>query len=189
MGVLGSLRQLAFPREFRIQATTRSVDILKHAGLIHEFLSAAERQMPPAVEGTDDGLSRMLADIATGLWRMRRRMLDSETGQPREEMRRVYRQMEATWDALSQAGVEIVDHTDKPYDGGLLLKAIAFQPTSGIERDVIIETIRPSIYFKDQRVQIGEVVIGTPQITPGSAVSPEGPGRSEGEEHDVQNDY
>jgi hypothetical protein len=43
---------------------------------------------------------------------------------------------------------------------------MSFQPTVGLTRDMIIETIKPTIYFKDNLVQTGEVIVGTPEGLP-----------------------
>jgi hypothetical protein len=98
-----------------------------------------------------------VADVATNIWRLRNRMSTLPDG-----MRSTTRHCEMAWDALAEAGVEIRDHLNDPYDSGLALKVVAFQPTSGLERERVIETIRPSIYLHDQTIQTAEVIVGTP---------------------------
>jgi len=41
----------------------------------------------------------------------------------------------------------------------MALRVIAFQPTAGITREIITETIKPTIYRNDTIVQIGEVIV------------------------------
>jgi hypothetical protein len=106
--------------------------------------------------------SRLVVDVGTGLWRLRQRLIDRDTGEPLESTRMAYRHFASTWDALAEAGVEIQDHTSESYDPGQSIRVIAFQPTSGLQRETVLETIRPSIYYKGKRIQIGEVIIGTP---------------------------
>ena len=72
------------------------------------------------------------------------------------------RHLETIWDNLSQEGIEIVEHTHKPFDPGMSIKVLAYQETPGLERETIIETIKPTIYNKDDRIQMGEVIVGTP---------------------------
>ncbi|MBC7909901.1 MAG: hypothetical protein H7Y30_05345 [Pyrinomonadaceae bacterium] len=110
-------------------------------------------------------LVNLLKEMGTHLWRMRRKMVDPETGQPLGEMQRVYRYLESMWDALEQAGVVIRDHTGELVPGGGIysLKAIAFEQVPGASREFVIETIKPSIYFQNQMIQMGEVIIGTPE--------------------------
>ncbi|MEA3401470.1 MAG: hypothetical protein U9R79_09555 [Armatimonadota bacterium] len=108
---------------------------------------------------------RVVADLATQLWRMRKRMLDADTGGPREEVRGEYRALEAAWDALSEAGVDIRDYTGKrmPQTGSYTVSVLAFEPTPGVTHEVITETVKPSVYFDGERIQMAEVVVATPE--------------------------
>jgi hypothetical protein len=106
----------------------------------------------------------LLRDVGTGLWRMRERMVEPQGGEPLPEMRRAYRHLEALMDTLTQMGVRIHGHTDEqvPACGIYALKAVAYEPTPGLVCERVIETIKPTIYFGSQVIQVGEVVIGTP---------------------------
>jgi hypothetical protein len=111
-------------------------------------------------------LTSLLAEVATGLWRLRQKMLPDGGGQPSEENRRSYRQLESVLDMLAQGGVKIRDHTGEavPRGGIYTLKALAYEPTAGLARDQVIETLKPTIAFKDRVIQTGEVVVGTPIV-------------------------
>ena len=117
----------------------------------------------------------MLADIGTGLWRLRQKMVKPGTNLPLDEMRRPYRHLESVWDALVQAGAEIQDHTDKPFDPGMSLRVISYQPTPGVRRERVIETIKPTIYFKGKPIQMGEVIVGRPEKHETLTDDPESP--------------
>jgi hypothetical protein len=105
---------------------------------------------------------RLVAELATGVWRLRKRFLEPGTDRPREELRRAYRDVEALWDTLTQAGVEVIDPLGKPYDPGESLTVLAFQPTPGLAAERVIETVRPTVYLRARWVQMGEVIVGTP---------------------------
>ena len=107
-------------------------------------------------------LLKPLASIATNAWRARARMVDTETGEPLEEMRRVHRFVEGMFAALADAGVRVVDPTGKKYDSGMALKVLSFEPTPGLRAEEVIETIRPSIAWQEQLLQMGEVIVGVP---------------------------
>lgn len=111
---------------------------------------------------------RLLSEIGTGLWRMRRRLLPLGADELPDGMTSALRHMESLWDALTEAGVEIHDHTGELFDPGMAVKSLAFQPTPKIVRETVIETIRPTIYFRESRIQLGEVIVGTPENPPGS---------------------
>jgi hypothetical protein len=106
-----------------------------------------------------DHTCRLLGDLATNLWRLRQRLL---TGEPVEPVRRCLREVEAMWDRLGEEQIEIQDHTGTLYDPSLSLRVAAFQPTVGLEQDRIVETLKPTVYWRQQRIQIGEVIVGIP---------------------------
>lgn len=103
-----------------------------------------------------------MADIATNVWKAKAKMLDSDSGEVRDEMKRVYRHIESVLESLREMGLEVKDHTGDAFDYGLPLKVVTTQPTQGITRENVIETIKPTIYWQQQIIQMGEVVIATP---------------------------
>lgn len=154
--ILTTARQLFFPREFRIRAPVWPKDWLETL----EKLASVPIQHPT---NTDDSERiKFLADLATGVWRLKQKMIEPGTERPREQFRREYRHLESVWDLLVQAGLQIQDHTGKPFDSGQALRVLAFQPTPGIKRERVQETIKPTIYFKGRHVQMGEVIVETP---------------------------
>jgi len=106
-----------------------------------------------------------MADIATNAWKAKSKMLDGASGEVREEMKRVYRHIESVLESLQEMGLEVKDHTGDAFDYGLPLKVVTTQPTQGITRENVIETIKPTIYWQQQIIQMGEVVIATPAST------------------------
>ena len=103
-----------------------------------------------------------MAAIATDAWRAKTRMVDPTSGEVKEEMKRVYRHVEGILEALVTLGIEVKDHTGDTFDYGLPLKVVTTQPTAGITRETVIETIKPTILWEKQMIQMGEVVIATP---------------------------
>jgi hypothetical protein len=155
---LSDLRQLRFPRPFRIPPALWPEEAW--AGLARLGEGAGGSTPGPAAAAPP---ALLLADFGTGLWRIRQTLLDPGTGRPREDAKRAFRHLEATWDALREAGVEILDHAGEPYQAGMALDVIAFQPEPGVSRERILETVRPSIYIHGQPVQTGQVIVGRPE--------------------------
>jgi hypothetical protein len=116
----------------------------------------------PAAEGLES-LDGSLAGLATQVWRARNRIIDPETGEPREEMRRVYRHIEGALEMFAEMGLTMNDWLKQPYDTGLPVKVLTFQPTPDVQRDTVLEAIRPTIIWKDRLLQMGEVIVATPQ--------------------------
>ncbi len=108
-------------------------------------------------------LLKAYAAIATNAWRAKTRMVDADTGEPKEEMKRVYRHIEAINESLKQIGIETVDPVGRSYDSGMALRVVSFEPTQGISNEEIKETIKPSVAWQGRLIQIGEVIVGTPQ--------------------------
>ncbi|MEV5824146.1 hypothetical protein AB0L25_01065 [Spirillospora sp. NPDC052242] len=179
-GARGALRQWRYPREFRIAAPAWPADALAALTELARLEAAAAKPPPPAPAAdtvTDvpvppaaapapepaepAGLGgRSLADVATSLWRLRARIERMD-----DPPRALVRHLESAWDAFADAGVEIKDHAGEPFDHGLAISVAAYQPTPGLHREQIIETVRPGVYLDDRSIQMAEVIVGTPQRT------------------------
>jgi len=165
--MLASLRQLLYPKEFRIAAP-------KWAALSEALVDMISLLKPAPSEietssGQSEGLLNLLVDIGTVVWRLQGR-LPTDQRMP-EQIRRISRDLESTWDALRQGGFEIKDHTGERYDGGMALRVIAFQPTPGLLEEQVIETLRPTIYHNDRMVQMGQVIVGVPEVDRRSGIT------------------
>ncbi len=119
-----------------------------------------------------------LADAATNLWRARRRIARLDADDSREA-RFVGRYLRATQEALAAAGVLIQDHDGSAFHPGLSLEVLAYQEDPVLRSEIVRETVRPSVYLADRRIQMGQVIVGCPaeRATAGSANTdtPEGP--------------
>ncbi|MGD0572923.1 MAG: hypothetical protein ABSB11_07855 [Sedimentisphaerales bacterium] len=104
----------------------------------------------------------LLADIATNLWRARNRNDAKEQNAISDNIRKILRHYDNAWGLLVNSGFEIHDHTNEPYAHGADLKVIAFQPMPGYGTETIAETIKPTIYFKNHKIQRGEVIVAMP---------------------------
>jgi hypothetical protein len=105
---------------------------------------------------------KAIADVATNAWKAKMKMVDNASGETRDDMKRIYRHIEAIFDSFQEMGLEIKDHTGDTFDYGLPLKVVTTQPTQGLTKETVIETIKPTIYWQKQIIQMGEVVIATP---------------------------
>jgi hypothetical protein len=59
-------------------------------------------------------------------------------------------------------GITLNDWIGQPYDPGLPVKVLTFQPAEGVVRDTVIEAVRPTVIWRDRLLQLGEVVVGIP---------------------------
>ena len=163
-GLWASLRQYSFHSAFRIHALSLLPEAISEPEVSSTEEGTArlrtEVREAPAAETKE--LLRLLTDLATGLWRIRRKMAALGEGVSPEEMRKLNRYVESAWDMLAGAKVEVQDLTGEKYVDGMALKVIAFQPTEGVAGEVVDETIKPTVFYRDQLVQRGEVIVTTP---------------------------
>ncbi len=151
--MFSSLRQLQYPKEFRIATPLWPQDIWDSPEQVINLILSPQQETK--------GFERLLREIGTGLWRIRNRLMGEEN--PSLEVRGAMRFLEATWDSMIQMGVEIHDHTHEIVTGGESLRIIAHEPSAAVTRDQVIETIKPTIFYKGSIIQIGEVIVGTPK--------------------------
>jgi hypothetical protein len=165
MELLNTLRQLSYPPEFRIAPPVLSDDF---TAVLEQLTRALEEEVKaptpaPANAAAEKTQRRLLADVGTGLWRLRQKLLQPGTNRPYEETRKAYRHFEAVWDALKQAGMEIRDHLGEPYIAGSGLDVAAFEPRPGLNREMIVDAVKPTILLNGQLLQVGQVIVGTPE--------------------------
>ena len=67
--------------------------------------------------------------------------------------------------------MDIRDHTNEPVPeyGSIGLSVLAYQPMPGISRERVIETVKPSVYVDGRLLQMGQVIVGTPEKPSGAA--------------------
>jgi hypothetical protein len=174
--LLSAVRQWKFPAEFRIAwaAWSEEMDERLVAALARAVEGVGARQEPEEdpcdrrardagrVDGWQPALDdRDLTAIGTRLWRLRDEIRSGE-GSP-AALRRAARHVEALWERLAEAGLKIYDHTGEEECTGQSFEVIAYQPTGEVTRPQVIETVRPTIRFNKKLIQLGQVIVGTPQ--------------------------
>ena len=106
---------------------------------------------------------KLLADVATGLWRAGNRLDGAAGDQAAAALRHVRR----TVDVLAEAGVQLVDHAGADFSAGVALDVVAFQEDPALSRETVIEVVRPSVYVNGVLIQRGAVIVGTPGVDSG----------------------
>lgn len=150
------IKQLTYPREFRIYSVGMNLEAF------HKLQEVIQNLEISCDNGDDRISQKFLADLSIGAWRLRKKMLDKDTQQPLTQIKRAFRHLESIVTTLEKEGIEIHDHDNMPFDPGMTLKVLAFQPTAGLDREFVIETIKPTINYNESRLVIGEVIVGTP---------------------------
>ena len=152
---------VALPNEMALTEIAAGEKIL---GVLSSVPSEMPQHGVSLVPVTKEDHKHAFISIATNAWRAKVKMLDANTGEAKDEMKRVYRHIEAISEALKDVGIEIIDPTGRAYDSGMALKVVAFEQTPGLSKEEIKETIKPSITWNGKLLQVGEVIVGTPEM-------------------------
>jgi len=103
-----------------------------------------------------DATDRLLADLATCLWDIERKLKPLPDQEIDKKHRLAYRRAIKGLDALLAFGVKIEDLTGKPVPVGAALK-MNLLPTPGTTEEVVADTVSPTIYLSERPIQLGEV--------------------------------
>jgi hypothetical protein len=105
-------------------------------------------------------LEAVVAETATGLWRLAGRLADT-AGEPCGGARR---QLGRILETLADNGIHIEDHHEQRFHPGLPMEVLAYRPTPGLRHETVIEVERPSVYRNETLIQRARVIVGTPLI-------------------------
>lgn len=186
---LGTLRarlgQLSQPPEFRIPRpllTPAQSDWLTaawaeaEAGHAAEAAARAAEAGPetevPAGTGTGTPDADVLLRAATGIWRALRKLEQRGEQLSAADVRQVRRHIQASRRSLAEDGLEIQEHDGAPFDPSQSLEVLVFQDSPGLTRETVLETVRPSVYFRGERIQTGQVIVGRPGSDDAAAPEP-----------------
>ncbi|HSI86337.1 MAG: hypothetical protein ACAI35_13140 [Candidatus Methylacidiphilales bacterium] len=104
--------------------------------------------------------------IVFNIWRIKSRMMDTVSKEAKEELtkedvRKINRYLESIYDTFEQLGISVIDRTGEYFDYGLPEKVVTAKPQEGINKEIVIETLRPTITWGGNMFP-GEVEIATP---------------------------
>jgi hypothetical protein len=126
--------------------------------------TTTEKIIPVTVENNNDDrklLLGLISDLAYGLWRTRLKILSNGNVEPPEAFKKVFLLIDSTYQKMLQSGVEILDPINTRYVEGMKEHVLAFEPHEELTQDTIIQTIKPTIKYKDEIILTGEIIVGT----------------------------
>ena len=154
------INQLQYPKELRILPMQMPYEALKQLEeLLTNLSKSIHTDNNPSVDQVIN--KDFLAEISVGAWRLKKKMIDTKTGEPLNEMSRAYRHLESVLFTLEKEGIEIQDHDGQSFDAGLSLKVLTYQPLPNIYKEFVYDTIKPSVYLNGERILMGEVIVAT----------------------------
>lgn len=119
-------------------------------------------ELKQALREATERETKNLIMVCNGIWRIRQNINLSVTEQPTPRLQRTKRHVDTLVEQIGNAGYTFKDHTGEPYDTGNQVIVLSTEPTDGLTSDRVIETVKPSVFFKGDLIQSGEVIIGTP---------------------------
>jgi hypothetical protein len=127
-----------------------------------ESFVQAVTALPEAETEEESVADKALAEAATNLWRAQRKLASSD---PSTQSRQAGRYLRTCREALTDAGLVVQDHEGDAFHPGRSLEVLVFEEDPKLTVETVLETVRPSIYYRDRRIQMGQVIVGRPSIT------------------------
>ncbi|MER7892131.1 hypothetical protein ABTX15_20160 [Micromonospora sp. NPDC094482] len=161
------LRQRRHHRAFRIPVPAwTEPQRVQLEELLTQARAATPSRTPdpdPIAEPPVDGAA--LATAATNLWRAERKLAPpGERPTPRD--RQAARYLRTCAEALADAGLVVQDHDGDAFNPGRALEVLVYQENPALTGEIVLETVRPSVYLHGRLVQMGQVIVGTPGQSP-----------------------
>jgi hypothetical protein len=152
-----ALRQRRHHRAFRIPPPRWTPDQQRWLeSIAAEVKTVIPEPAPdPAV---DDGA---LATAATNLWRALRK-LDNTDGPLPTSARHAHHYLRTMRQTLADAGLVIYDHDGEQFHPGLALEVLVRESDESADRESVAETVRPTLFLHDRRIQLGQVIVTGP---------------------------
>ncbi len=75
----------------------------------------------------------------------------------------INKQSKAALNIFNENGFVVKDHTNTKYYDGMALDVLAFETSEEIEESTITETRKPSIFYNDELILNGEVIVTAPK--------------------------
>ncbi len=147
-------RQLMQPAAFRIAAPD---ECEREAGGDN-----ADDSTPASTEDLLNTALKTIAAVATAVWRAKTKLDAEADAELPDELRNLPRHIQSAWDALEAGKVQVDDPTGRRYVPGLAVNVLTFQPIDSITCEMVHETIKPSVYFRDALIQRADVIVSRP---------------------------
>lgn len=107
----------------------------------------------------------LISSLAIEIWRLEKRInraKDSMVKYEDEGATSILDQIQRIKDIFKKQGIEVREYTDTAYNDGMSVKALHFEEIDGLPKGKmkVMETVKPSVYFKGQIIFHGEVIVG-----------------------------
>jgi hypothetical protein len=108
------------------------------------------------------GATDALAALAIEVWRLKARLSRLGEALPAKELRPLESGTAKMEEALAGAGIQVDDPQGRPYHDGDPLEVLVFEPSPGLSRPTVLQTVKPAVLSFGKVHKRAEVVVGTP---------------------------
>ena len=113
----------------------------------------------------DLNILELVSSLAIEVWRLEKRLEIAKVNANKDfstEDTAVLDQLQRIKDVFKKHDIEVHEYTGVSYNDGLSLKVLHVEEMDSIPKGKmqIIETVKPSVYFKSQVIFHGEVIVG-----------------------------
>ena len=116
------------------------------------------------------GTTEALCALSVEVWRLKGRLARLTEVLPAKELRPLQSSISKMEEALAGGGVQVDDPQGRPYHEGDPLEVLVFEPSPGLSRPTVLQTVKPAVLLGGKVSRRAEVVVGTP----GKAEEPKG---------------
>ena len=163
---LDGARQMMHPAPFRIKQSLDLVTIVAGVMPAPKHGTAVSRPRKE-LDADSRHLLHVIASVATAVWRMKTKLEAESKAELPAELRHLPRHVQAAWDALTSGEIEIRDHKGDRYDPGMAVHPVTYSPDSSVPPNTIVETLKPTVFWKDVLIQRADVILASPADEPG----------------------
>lgn len=110
-----------------------------------------------------ENLKKFLCTLAIEIWRLHRKVERLNSNITPDDQAGLSFSVNRLESGLRDIGLECREYTNQPYDAGMQLTVLAYEPHEGVHgnREIIHQTVSPSVFFGGQLLQQGEVVVSS----------------------------
>jgi hypothetical protein len=155
------LRQLWYPREFRIDAAVYARHFL--AAAREAELEQCLQQREQKLDTLDELSAKIIVQAVTRLWEIRDWTTDLESSPDR--MAAIYDGIDNLITDLKMHSVEVVALDGQDYESNRNRVQASFTASPELSKRVILKTVEPQIFWRDKLIHKGRVIVGEPTRT------------------------
>ncbi len=105
---------------------------------------------------------RGLSEMAVNLWLCKKRLIAAIGNDNNSAEKKYLRPIDNALENLESLGIIIKDFLGNRFVHGMAVNIVSSVPSSSVKEETIVETLKPTIYYRDRLFQIGDVIIEVP---------------------------